>query len=106
MLYKSELILGDSIRDKTALYDLLQAGKLPFGYYLLVCTPKGTLEMMPYFMRKNRYIVEEESVVFGVAGSKYEANKMICDILTKIYVEKKYCSVEAFVKEILGNEIC
>lgn len=106
MFIKSELIWGESISNKTELYDLLQAGKLPFGFYLLVCTEQGKLEMMPASMQNNRFISSKDSVIFGVAKNKNEAKKMICDIITQVYTEHVYSSVEAYVKEILGDKTC
>lgn len=105
MLVKSELLLGESIRDKSELYDLLKSGKLPLRFYLL-CAQKGTLEIVPASMQNNKYVLSDESVVFGIAGSKREAKMMICDIITQVYTEHKYSSVDAYVKEILDDAIC
>ncbi len=106
MLIKSDLLLSESISDKTGLYDLLKVGKLPFRYYLLLCTENGTLEIIPALMQKSNHLISDKSVVFGLAGSKSEAEKMICDIISKVYTEHVYSSVEAFVKEILGDTVC
>ena len=106
MRIKSELLWGESIRDKSKVYDLLQAGKLPFGYYLLLCTGTGDLEFVPAKMQSNRYYISDNYVVFGVAFGKKEAYSMIADILTKIYADHTYESVHAYAREVLGTEPC
>ncbi len=106
MRIKSELLWGEGIRDKSKIYDLLQAGKLPSGYYLLLCTEEGQMEFIPAKMQTNRYHVSRESVVFGIARSKTEAQDMICSIISDIYVNHVYASVEEFAGEVLGEPIC
>lgn len=106
MRIKSELLWGESIRNKSKVYDLLQTGKLPFGYYLLLCTGKGDLELAPAKMQSNRYYISDEYIVFGVSYGKKEAYDMIADILSQIYVAHTYESVHAFAREVLGAELC
>lgn len=106
MRIKSELIWGESIENKDKLFDLLHAGKLPFGYYLLLGTEEGRLEIAPASMQNNRYYLSKECVIFGVARGKREAKEMICDILEAVYVTHTYPSVEGYVGEILGDKLC
>ncbi len=106
MRIKSELLWGESIRDKSKLYDLLQAGKLPSGYFLLLCTAEGQLEFIPAGMQTNKYHISRECSVFGIAHGKKEAYSMITDIMSLIYLEHKYESVQAYVREVLGEPIC
>ena len=106
MRIKSELLWGESIRDKSKVYDLLQAEKLHFGYYLLLCTKEGRLEFIPAGMQSNRYHMSRDCVVFGIAHGKKEAQGMICNILTHISVEPTYESVSDYVREVLGEPIC
>ena len=106
MRIKSELLWGESIRDKSKLYDLLQTGKLPFGYYLLLCTREGRIEILSSGMMNNKYILHEESMVFGIAHGKKEAFSMIESIMNQIFVENNYTSVKAYAGEVLGEPIC
>lgn len=106
MHIKSELLWGESIRDKSKLYDLLHAGKLPSGYYLLLCTSEGRLEFAPAKMQSNRYFKSRDCIIFGIAHGKSEATDMICNILSQIYVEHIYESVAEFAGEVLGEPVC
>lgn len=106
MLMKSKLLVGESISDKSNLNDLLTAGKLPFGYYLLLATKNGTLEMVPAFLQHSRYFIAKDSVVFGIAKNKKEAKEMICQIISEIYVEHTCDSVEAYVSSLIGDAVC
>jgi len=106
MRIKAELLWGDSIQDKRKLYDLLQAGELPSGYYVLLLTSEGKLEFIPSRMMKNRYFQTRDCVVFGLARDKKEATEMICDILTQIYAEHMYESVAHYAGEVLGEPVC
>lgn len=106
MRIKSELLWGDSIRDQSKLYDLLLNGKLPYGYYLLLCTAEGKLEFIPAKMQQNRYFESRDCTVFGVAHGKKEVQNMICDIMSQIYVEHAYDSVADFAREVLGEPAC
>jgi len=106
MLMKSELVVGESISDKTKVVDLFKTGKLPFGYYLLLATPKGTLELIPALLQQSKYLIAKDSVVFGIAKNKKEAKEMICDILSEIYVQHTHDSVEAYVRDVIGEVIC
>lgn len=106
MRIKSELLWGDSIQDKSGIYDLLRAGKLPLGYYLLVCSEEGQLEFIPWFMQTSRYYQSGHSMVFGIAHGKDEAYLMVERIISDIYVEHKYESVQAFAREVFGEPIC
>ena len=106
MRIKSELLWGESIRDKSKIYDLLQAGKLPPGYYLLLCTEEEKIEFIPAKMQTNRYYASRECVVFGIAHGRNEAQNMICSILTDVYVNHVYASAEEFAREVLGEPIC
>ena len=106
MRIKSELLCGDSIRDQSKIYDLLQNGKLPYGYYLLLGTAEGRLEFIPSNMQHNRYFVSRDCFVFGIAHGKREAYDMISHILTQIYAEHAYDSVADFLREVSGESIC
>ncbi len=106
MCIKSELLWGESIRDKSKIYDLLQAGKLPSGYFLLLCTEEGQLEIVSAKMHINKYYLSRECFVFGIARGKKEAYSMIENIMHQIFVEQKYESVEAFAGEVLGEPVC
>lgn len=106
MRIKSELLWGESIQDKSRLYDLLPAGKLPYGYYLLLCDTAGQLEIISAAMQHNRYILSKDCVVFGIAHGKQEAYAMVADIINDVYVTHKYASVKAFAGEVLGEPIC
>ena len=106
MRIKSELLWGESIRDKSKIYDLLQSGKLPFGYYLLLCTKEGKIEFIPANMQSNRYYVSRECVVFGIAHGRKEAQDMICSIVSDIYVNHVHASLEEFAGEVFGEPIC
>ena len=106
MRIKSELLWGENIRNKSKIYDLLQAGKLPLGYYLLLCTEDGQLEIISSKMYTNKYYLSKEGVVFGIAHGKNEIYAMIEDIVNQIYVENRYVSVKAFAGEVLGKPIC
>ncbi len=106
MRIKSELLWGESIRDKSKVYDLLQTEKLPFGYYLLLCTDKGDLEFIPARMQNNRYYISDEYLVFGIAYGKNEACNIIADIVSLIYNGNTYESVKNYVREVLVAEPC
>ena len=106
MRIKSELLWGESIQDKSKRYDLLHAGELPSGYYLLLCTREGRLEYIPAKMQSNRYFNSRDCVIFGVAHGKNEATNMICKILSQIYAEHIYQSVADFAGEVLGEPVC
>ena len=106
MRIKSELLWGESIRDKSKVYDLLQTKKLPLGYYLLLYTKEGRLELIPSVMQSNRYHISRDCVVFGIAHGKKEAQGMICKILTEIYANHTYDSVSDYVREVLGEPVC
>lgn len=106
MRIKSELLWGESIQDKSKIHDLLHAGKLPSGYYLLLCTKTGGIEFIPARMQSNRYFVSKECVVFGIAHGKKEAQEMICKIMADIFVNHVYASIEEFAGEVLGEPIC
>lgn len=105
MHIKSELLWGDSIRDRGRLYDLLQEKKLPSGYYLLLAVG-DKLEFIPARMQENRYILSRDCLVFGMAHGKKEACEMICRIMTRIYVEHIYESVADFIREITEEAVC
>ena len=106
MRIKSELIWGDSIREPSKIYDLLQNGKLPNGYYLLLGTADGRMEFIPAKMQHNRYFESRDCTVFGIARGKREAYDMVSHILTQIYVEHAYDSVTDFVREVAGESVC
>ena len=106
MRIKSELLWGESIRDKSKIYDLLQAGKLPSGYFLLLCTEGGQIEFIPANMQNNQYHISRECIVFGIAHGKKEAYSMITNIMNQIFVEHRYASVKEFAREVLGEPIC
>lgn len=106
MRIKSKLLYGKSIRDKSKVYDLLQSGKLPFGYYLLLCTKEGNLEFAPAWMQSNRYYLSDHFIVFGITYGKKEACNMIADIVSRVYTDQKYTSLKSYVKEVLGAEPC
>lgn len=106
MRIKSELLWGESIRDKSKVYDLLQSGKLPFGYYLLLCNSKGDLEFAPARMQSNRYYISDDFLVFGIAHGKNEACNMIADIVSNVYSGNTHESVRNYVREILVTEPC
>lgn len=106
MHIKSELLWGESIQNKSKLYDLLQAGKLPFGYHLLLCTKGGQLEIVPAGMQLNDYCLSRECIVFGIARGRKEAYSMVGDIMNQIFVDHKYASVKDFAGEVLGEPIC
>ena len=106
MRIKSELVWGDSIRDRGKLYDLLLSGKLPHGYYLLLCTAERKLEFIPAKMQSNRYFISRDCTVFGIAHGKKEACEMICHIMEQIYVEHTYDSVSDYIREVLGGMVC
>lgn len=102
MRIKSELIWGESIRDRSKLYDLLLNGKLPAGYFLLLCTAQGGIEFVPAQMQSNRYFETRDYTVFGIAHGKKEAQNMLCDIISQVYVSQQYGSVADFAREVLG----
>jgi hypothetical protein len=106
MRIKSELLWGDSIRNPVKIYDLLLNGKLPYGYYLLLCTADKRLEFVPSWMQNNKYLLSRECMVFGIARGKKEAYEMICHILRQIYVEHTYDSVSEYVGKILEEAVC
>lgn len=106
MRIKSELLWGESIRDKSKIYDLLQAGELPSGYFLLICVEGGQLEIVPAKMQKNRYYLSKECLVYGIARSRKEAYFMITSIINDIFVEHKYASLQEFAGEVLGEPTC
>ncbi len=106
MRIKSELLWGASIRNKSKIYDLLQAGKLPSGYFLLLCTPDRKMEFIPSKMQSNRYYMSKECTVFGIARGRREAEEMVCSILTDIYTKYTYSSMDDFVGKVLGESIC
>lgn len=106
MRIKSELLWGDSIRNPVKIYDLLLSGKLPYGFYLLLCTVDGRLEFIPAWMQNNRYLVSRDCMVFGIAQGKKEAYEMICHILRQIYVDHTYDSVSEYVKMIMEEAVC
>ena len=106
MRIKSELIWGESIRDRSKIQDLLQNGKLPYGYYLLLATAEGRLEFVPAHMQHNRYFVSRDCQVFGITHGKREAYDVICHIMTQIYIEHAYDSVADFIREIAGETVC
>ncbi len=106
MRFKSELIWGDSIRDRSKIYDLLRDGKLPYGYHLLLGTAEGRMEIISAKMQHNRYFESRDCIVFGVAHSKKEAYDMVSHILTQIYVEHTHDSVADFIKEVSEEALC
>ena len=106
MRIKSELLWGDSIRNPVKIYDLLLNGKLPYGFYLLLCTAEGRLEFIPAWMQNNRYILSCDCMVFGIAQGKKEAFEMICHILRQIYVDHTYESVSEYVETIMEEAVC
>ena len=106
MRIKSELLWGESIRNKRKINDLLHAGRLPVGYYLLLCTKEGGLEFTPAIMQSNRYYVSDSYTVLGIAHGKNEAYEMIKDIVSYVYTSTNYESVNSYVREVLVTEIC
>ena len=100
MRIKSELLWGDSIRNPVKIYDLLLSGKLPYGFYLLLCSADKRLELVPAWMQNNKYLLSRDYIVFGIAQGKKEAYEMICHILRQIYVEHNYDSVSEYVERI------
>ena len=106
MRIKSELLWGESIRDKSKIYDLLLTEKLPSGYFLLLCTEGGQLEIVSAKMQFNKYYLSRECLVFGIAHGKKEAYSMIEDIMHQIFIEHKYESVKEFAGEVLGEPLC
>lgn len=105
MRIKSELLWGESIQDKSRIYDLLHTEKLPLGYFLLICTERRKLEIIPAFMQCSRCYTTEDALIFGVANGKAEAYSMIADIINQIYAEHRYASVEEYAGEVLGKPI-
>lgn len=106
MRIKSELLWGESIRNRNRVFDLLQAAKLPFGYYLLLCTENYELEIIPAGMQNNRYQNKKACLVFGIAYGKNEAQNMISDLLCRVFVKKQYASVKELCREIIEEPIC
>lgn len=101
MRIRSELLWGSNIREQERTYELLQEGKLPFGYYLLLATSDGRLEFTLAKMQNNRYFASKDSLIFGIAYTRQEALEMICDILEQIYIEHRYASVAEYVAMLL-----
>lgn len=106
MCIKSELLWGESIRNKRKVYDLLQKGKLPIGYYLLLCTKEGQLEFVPSFMQNNTCFKNDLYTVFGIAQGKEEAYEMIRDIVSYVYSSTSYENIKSYVREVLVAEPC
>ena len=106
MRIKSELLWGESIRDKSKIYDLLQAGELPSGYFMLVCTKGGQIEIVPAKMQSSKYYLSKECLVFGIARGRKESYSMITSIVNDIFVDMKYESIKDFAGEVLGEPIC
>ena len=106
MRIKSELLWGESIRDKRKVFDLLQKGKLPLGYYLLLCTNEGEIECIPSFMQNNKAFTNDIYTVFGIALSKEEAYEMIREIVSYVYSSTLYSDLKGYVREVLVTEVC
>ncbi len=104
MRIKSKLLFGEDIKDQERVYDLVCQGKLPFGYYLLLCDASGELEYIPAFMQSSRYYASDRFQIIGVARHRLEADWMIADMVKQVYAEGVYPTLRDYVREVLGAE--